>query len=64
MEKIVVIGTGRMGGAFPTAFAERTHGVDPRIARGSSSTAALTRQLGVRVPTDRASETALRCALM
>ena len=55
MEKIVVIGTGRMGGAFATAFAERTsHTVSIRGSHaGSSSTAALTRQLGVRVPDDK-----------
>jgi len=36
VEKIVVIATGRMGGAFATAFAEKNvaHGFDPRIACG------------------------------
>ena len=55
MKKIVVIGTGRMGGAFATAFAERTsHTVSIRGSHaGSSSTAALTRQLGVRVADDK-----------
>ena len=55
MEKIVVIGTGRMGGAFATAFAERTsHTVSIRGSHaGGSSTAALTRQLGVRVADDK-----------
>jgi 8-hydroxy-5-deazaflavin:NADPH oxidoreductase len=55
VEKIVVIGTGRMSGAFATAFAERTsHTVSIRGSHGgSSSTAALTRQLGVRVADDK-----------
>ena len=43
MKKIVVIGTGRMGGAFATAFAERTsHTVSIRGSHtGSSSAAAM-----------------------
>ena len=51
MKKIVVIGTGRMGGAFATAFVKRTsHAVSIRGSHaGSSSAAALSRQLGVRV---------------
>ena len=51
MKKIVVIGTGRMGGAFATAFAKRTsHDVSIRGSHaGSSSAAALRRLLGVRV---------------
>lgn len=51
MKRIVVIGTGRMGGAFATAFAKRTsHAVSIRGSHaGSSSAAALSRQLGVRV---------------
>ena len=55
MENIVVIGTGRMGGAFATAFAERTsHTVSIRGSHaGSSSAAALSRQLGVRVADDK-----------
>ena len=55
MKKIVVIGTGRMGGAFATAFAERTsHTVSIRGSHaGSSSAAALSRQLGVRVADDK-----------
>jgi predicted dinucleotide-binding enzyme len=47
VKKIVVIGTGRMGGAFSTAFAKRTSHA------GSSLTAALSRQLGVRVADDK-----------
>ncbi len=55
MKKIVVIGTGRMGGAFATAFAKRTsHAVSSRASHtGSSSAAALSRQLGVRVADDK-----------
>ena len=55
MKKIVVIGTGRMGGAFATAFAKRTsHAVSIRGSHaGSSSAAALSRQLGVRVADDK-----------
>ena len=55
MKKIVVIGTGRMGGAFATAFAKRTsHTVSIRGSHaGSSSAAALSRQLGVRVADDK-----------
>src|SRR5689334_13716307 len=55
VKKIVVIGTGRMGGAFATAFAERTsHTVSIRGShKGSSSAAALSRQLGVRVADDK-----------
>ena len=51
MKKIVVIGTGRMGGAFATAFVKRTsHEVSIRGSHaGSSSAAALSHQLGVRV---------------
>ena len=54
MTKVVIIGTGRMGGALATAFAKRTsHTVSIRGSHaGSSSTAALTRQLGVRVADD------------
>ena len=38
MEKIGVIGTGRMGGAFATAFAERTsHTVSIRGSHAGSS---------------------------
>ena len=38
MEKIVVIGTGRMVGAFATAFAERTsHTVSIRGSHAGSS---------------------------
>jgi len=46
MKKIVVIGTGRMGGAFATAFVKRTsHAVSIRGSHaGSSSAAALSRQ--------------------
>jgi len=52
---IVVIGTGRMGGAFATAFAKRTsHTVSIRGSHaGSSSAAALSHQLGVRVADDK-----------
>ena len=55
MKKIVVIGTERMGGAFATAFAKRTsHAVSSRVSHtGSSSAAALSRQLGVRVADDK-----------
>ena len=55
MKKIVVIGTGRMGGAFATAFAKRTsHAVSIRGSHaGSSSAAALSRQLGLRVADDK-----------
>jgi predicted dinucleotide-binding enzyme len=55
VKKIVVIGTGRMGGAFATAFAKRTsHAVSIRGSHaGSSSAAALGRQLGVRVADDK-----------
>ena len=55
MKKIVVIGTGRMGEAFATAFAKRTsHAVSIRGSHaGSSSAAALSRQLGVRVADDK-----------
>ena len=55
MKKIVVIGTGRMGGAFATAFAERTsHTVSIRGSHaGSSSAAALSRQLGVPMVDDK-----------
>jgi predicted dinucleotide-binding enzyme len=55
VKKIVVIGTGRMGGAFATAFAERTsHTVSIRGSHaGSSSAAALSHQLGVRVADDK-----------
>ena len=55
MKKIVVIGTGRMGGAFATAFAKRTsHAVSIRESHtGSSSAAALSRQSGVRVADDK-----------
>jgi prephenate dehydrogenase len=55
VKKIVVIGTGRMGGAFATAFAKRTsHAVSSRASHtGSSSAAALSRQLGVRVADDK-----------
>jgi prephenate dehydrogenase len=55
VEKIVVIGTGRMGGAFATAFAKRpSHAVSIRGSHaGSSSAAALSRQLGVRVADDK-----------
>ena len=55
MKKIVVIGTGRMGGAFATAFAKRTsHAVSIRGSHaGSSSAAALSRQLDVRLADDK-----------
>ena len=55
MKKIVVIGTGRMGGAFATAFAKRTsHTVSIRGSHaGSSSAAALSRQLGVPMVDDK-----------
>ena len=55
MKKIVVIGTGRMGGAFATAFAQRTsHDVSIRGSHAKSSSAAsLSRQLGVRVAHDK-----------
>ena len=55
MKKIVVIGTGRMGGAFATAFAKRTsHKVSIWGSHaGSSSAAALSHQLGVRVADDK-----------
>ncbi|HEX3525032.1 MAG TPA: NAD(P)-binding domain-containing protein [Stellaceae bacterium] len=55
MKKIVVVGTGRMGGAFAAAFAERTsHTVAIRGSHPSSATAAaLSRQLGVRVAGDK-----------
>jgi predicted dinucleotide-binding enzyme len=55
VKKIVVIGTGRMGGAFATAFVKRTsHAVSIRGSHaGSSSAAALSRQLGVRVADDK-----------
>jgi predicted dinucleotide-binding enzyme len=51
VKKIVVVGTGRTGGAFATAFAERTsHTVAIRGSHPSSATAAaLSRQLGARV---------------
>ena len=52
MKEIVVIGTGRMGGAFATAFAERTSH-DRGSHAGSSSAAALSLQLGVRVADDK-----------
>ena len=55
MKKIVVVGTGRMGGAFATAFAERTsHTVSIRGSHvGSSSADALSHKLGVRVADDK-----------
>ena len=55
MEKIIVIGTGRMDGAFATAFAKRTsHAVSIRGSHaGSSSAAALSRQLDVRLADDK-----------
>jgi prephenate dehydrogenase len=55
VKKIVVIGTGRMGGAFATAFAKRTsHAGSIRGSHaGSSSAAAFSRQLGVRVAKDK-----------
>ena len=52
MKEIVVIGTGRMGGAFATAFAERTSH-DRGSHAGSSSAATLSHQLGVRVADDK-----------
>lgn len=51
MKKIVVIGTGRMGGAFATAFGERTSLFGSHA--GSSSAAALSHQLGVPVADDK-----------
>ena len=55
MKKIVVMGTGRMGGAFAAAFAKRTsRTVSIRGSQaGSSSAAALSHQLGVRVADDK-----------
>jgi len=55
VKKIVVIGTGRMGEAFATAFAERTsHTVSIRGSyAGSSSAATLNHQLGVRSADDK-----------
>jgi len=55
MKKIIVIGTGRMDGAFATAFAKRTsHAVSIRGSHaGSSSAAALSRQLDVRLADDK-----------
>ena len=55
MKKIIVIGTGRMDGAFATAFARRTsHAVSIRGSHaGSSSAAALSRQLDVRLADDK-----------
>ena len=55
MKRIVVIGTGRMDGAFATAFAKRTsHAVSIRGSHaGSCSAAALSHQLGVRVADDK-----------
>jgi predicted dinucleotide-binding enzyme len=55
VKKIVVIGTGRMGGAFATAFAKRTsHAVSICGSHaGSSSAAALSRQLGVPMVDDK-----------
>ena len=55
MKEIVIIGTGRMGGAFATAFAKRTsHAVSIRGSHaGGSSAAALSRQLDVRVADDK-----------
>ena len=55
MTKIVVVGTGRMGGAFATAFAESTsHTVAIRGSHPISATAAaLSRQLGGRVAGDK-----------
>jgi glycerol-3-phosphate dehydrogenase len=53
VKKIVVVGTGRMGGAFATAFAERTsHTRSADRHAGSSSADALSHQLGVRVDDD------------
>src|SRR5260370_41951773 len=55
VKKIVVIGTGRMGGAFATRFAKRTsHAGSIRGSHtGSPSAAALHHQLGVRVADDK-----------
>ena len=55
MKKIVAIGTGRMGEAFATAFAERTsHTISIRGSHAdSSSAAALGHQLGVRVADEK-----------
>ena len=54
MKKIVVVGTGRMGGAFATAFAERTsHTRSADRHAGSSSADALSHKLGVRVADDK-----------
>ncbi len=55
MKKIIVIGTGRMDRAFATAFAKRTsHAVSIRGSHaGSSSAAALSRQLDVRLADDK-----------
>jgi predicted dinucleotide-binding enzyme len=55
MKKIAVIGTGRMGRAFATAFAKRTsHTVSIRGSHAdSSSAAALSHQLGVQVADDK-----------
>ena len=55
MKKIIVIGTGRMDGAFATSFAKRTsHAVSIRGSHaGSSSAAALSRQLDVRLADDK-----------
>jgi predicted dinucleotide-binding enzyme len=55
MKKIAVIGTGRMGGAFATAFAKRTsHTVSIRGSHAdSSSVAAFSHQLGVQVADDK-----------
>jgi predicted dinucleotide-binding enzyme len=55
VKKIVVIGTGRMGGAFVTEFAKRTsHAVSIRGSHaGSPSAAALSRELGVRMADDK-----------
>jgi predicted dinucleotide-binding enzyme len=55
LKKIVVIGTGRTGGASETTFAKRTsHTVSIRGSHaGSSSAAALSHQLGVQVADDK-----------
>jgi predicted dinucleotide-binding enzyme len=55
VKKVVVIGTGRMGGALATACAKRTsHKVSIRGSHaGSSSAAALSHPLGVRVADDK-----------
>ena len=55
MKKIIVIGTGRIDGAFTTAFAKRTsRAVSIRGSHaGSSSAAALSRQLDVRLADDK-----------